>query len=117
MPVFVTSATHNIGIDPVLTSLGVYVESPENRRAAWVTKDGDREFLDPPQKDSGPLAAYIFKEVTDKFGTLSFFRVFSGTIKSNDSVNIPNRRNRRALRTVVGSTRQGAVPGRFTERW
>jgi elongation factor G len=91
VPVFVTSATHNIGTFPVLEALGVYVESPENRRAAWITQEGDREFLAPPQKNSGPLAGYIFKEVTDKFGTLSFFRVFSGTVKSNDTVAIPNR--------------------------
>ena len=90
VPVFVTSGTHNIGTRPVLEALGVYVESPDNRRAAWITPDGEREFLEPPQQDSGPLAGYIFKEVTDKFGTLSFFRVFSGTVKSNDSVAIPN---------------------------
>jgi elongation factor G len=91
IPVFVTSATHNIGTYPVLEAMGVYVDSAENRRAAWVTENGEREFLTPPQTDSGVLAGYIFKEYTDKFGTLTFFRLFSGTVKSNDIVYISNQ--------------------------
>lgn len=91
VPVFVTSSTHNIGTYPLLEALKVYVDSAANRRAAWVTPDEEREFLTPPQSNSGPLAGYIFKEYTDKFGTLSFFRLFSGKIKSNDSIYIPNR--------------------------
>ena len=91
VPVFITSATHNIGTYTLLETLGVYVSAASNRRAAWVKPDGEREFLDPPQKDNAPLAGYIFKEYTDKFGTLTFFRLFSGSLKSNDSVYIPNR--------------------------
>jgi len=91
VPVFVASATHNIATHHLLEALTVYVSPAEQRRAAWVTPDGEREFLNPPQSPDGPLAGYIFKEYTDKFGTLTFFRLFSGKIKSNDSVYIPNR--------------------------
>jgi elongation factor G len=90
IPVFAASATANIGINILMEAMTVYVDSAENRRAAWVKPDGSREFLEAPQKDSGPVAGYIFKEYTDKFGTLTYFRLFSGSIKSNDSVYIPN---------------------------
>lgn len=92
IPVFVTSATHNIGTYPVLEAMTVYVSSSDNRRVGWKEKDENEvEFLNPPQSKEGPLAGYIFKEYTDKFGTISYFRLFSGTLKSNDNVYIPNR--------------------------
>jgi elongation factor G len=90
IPVFISSGTANIGTYPLLEAMSVYVAEPAERRAAWVTPKGEREFLNPPQSDEGPLAGYIFKEYTDKFGTISFFRLFSGKIKANDTVYIPN---------------------------
>lgn len=92
IPVFVTSAAQNIGTYPVLEALTVYVASADNRRMAWREKDTDElEFVNPPQTKDGPLAGYIFKEYTDKFGTITYFRLISGTLKSNDNVYIPNR--------------------------
>lgn len=90
IPVFVASGTQNIGTHMLMEAMCVYVDSAENRRAAWVKPDDSREFLEPPQQNNGPLAGYIFKEYTDKFGTLTYFRLFSGSIKPNDSVYIPN---------------------------
>ncbi len=90
IPVFVCSSTHNIGTYHLLQALSLYVSPAENRRAAMVGEDGEREFLTPPQKNDGKLAGYIFKEYTDKFGTLSYFRLFSGRLKSNDTVYIPS---------------------------
>ena len=85
VPVFVTSATQNIGIVPVLEAMSVYVSPPTERRVA-IMRDGEeiREFLRPPQKDEAPLAAYVFKTTTDRFvGTLNFFRIFSGVITAD----------------------------------
>jgi elongation factor G len=90
VPVFVTSATQNIGTYHVLEAMTVYVDTAENRRAAWVKPNGERDFLTPPQTDGGPLAGYVFKEYTDKFGTITYFRLFSGSIRSNDTVYISN---------------------------
>ncbi len=92
IPVFVTSALQNIGTYPILEAMTVYVSPAENRRAAWHEKDGQEyEYLLPPQSKDGPLAGYIFKEYTDKFGTVTYFRLFSGTLKSNDNVYISTR--------------------------
>ncbi len=85
VPVFVTSATHNIGVLPFLDALIAYVNPPSERHVA-VEADGNEETLEPPLTDDGPVVAYVFHSHTDKYGTLSYFRLFSGVIKSNDAL-------------------------------
>ena len=84
VPVFVTSGTKNIGTVPLMEALIVYVSPPSQRRVQVIKPDGEREFMLPPQDDSGPLAAYVFKTTTDRFvGTLNYFRIFSGSVHSD----------------------------------
>jgi elongation factor G len=88
VPVFVTSGAKNIGTVPVLEALVVYTSPPSQRRFG-VHRDGNEEveYNLAPQTDDKPLAAYVFKTVTDKYvGTLSYIRLFSGVIR-NDSRN------------------------------
>lgn len=91
VPVFVTSATQNIGTIPLMEALIVYTAAPQIRRVGFFRQGQEkREYLQPPQQDDAPLAAYIFKTTTDKYvGTMSYFRVFSGFI-SADSRNYNN---------------------------
>jgi elongation factor G len=87
VPVFVGAGEANIATVPLLEALTVYVSPPSQRRVA-LAGDPDKEvqFLQPPQKDDGPLAAFVFKTATDRFvGTLSYFRIFSGSLKSGGS--------------------------------
>jgi elongation factor G len=84
VPVFVTSGTKNIGTVPLLEALIVYVAPPTDRRVTSIKPDGEQAFLMPPQQDSGPLAAYVFKTTTDRFvGTLTYFRIFSGSVSGD----------------------------------
>ena len=84
VPVFVTSATHNIGTVPLLEALVVYASPPTVRRVQVKNAGGELEFLTPPQSDDKPLAAYVFKTLNDRFvGTLTYFRIFSGSIKAD----------------------------------
>lgn len=94
VPVFVTSATKNIGTYPVLEALIAYTSSPEIRRYGVHREGSDEiEYHPGPQTDDKNLSAYIFKTVNDRFvGTLSFVRLFSGKI-TNDSRNWNNTRN------------------------
>lgn len=68
-PVMAASATHNVGIEPIMDGLINCTPSPvENGHAA------------------DKLAALVFKTVSDPYvGKLSYFRVFGGAVK-NDSV-------------------------------
>jgi elongation factor G len=83
VPVFVTSATHNIATTPVMEAFTVYVPTPDLRK--FELQDGDEvKVVDGPQTDDGPLAAYVFKSSTDKFvGTLNYFRIFSGSMSAD----------------------------------
>jgi elongation factor G len=84
VPVFVTSGVKNIGTVPLLEALVVYVSPPSERRVQIVKPNDEQDFLTKPQTDDGPLAAYVFKTTNDRFvGTLNYFRVFSGSIKSD----------------------------------
>ncbi|MBZ0310322.1 MAG: GTP-binding protein, partial [Anaerolineae bacterium] len=83
VPVFVTSATHNVGTMPLLEALAVYT-SPPSVRGVKVIKNGEETMLEAPLGDDGPLAAYVFKTVNDRFvGTLNYFRVFSGSVSAD----------------------------------
>ncbi len=84
VPVFVTSGTKNVGTIPVLEAFIAYISSPERRRVG-VLKGEEMEYINGPQTDDKPLAAYVFKTTTDRFvGTLNYFRIFSGKISIND---------------------------------
>jgi elongation factor G len=84
VPVFVTSGYKNIGTVPLLEALVVYVSPATMRRVQVTDANDEKQFLLAPQSDSGPLAAYVFKTVNDRFvGTMSYFRIFSGSIKAD----------------------------------
>ena len=86
VPVFATAATGNIGTFPLLEALVAYVPSPVERQITILRRDendGDEE-LATPLSDDGPLAAYVFKSMSDRFvGNLTYLRVFSGSMESD----------------------------------
>lgn len=98
-PVFVTSGSTGVGIVPLLEALTVYVQPSTGRRVSTKTdlESNEIEFVNPPQSDSGPFLAYVFKSSTDKFGTLTYFRIFSGSVKGNDVVWNPNAQQEERL--------------------
>jgi elongation factor G len=83
VPVFVTSGVKNVGTVPLMEALIVYVSPPTQRRVTVIPASGEKEFLTAPQSDEGPLAAYVFKSINDRFvGALNYFRIFSGNIQT-----------------------------------
>jgi len=81
------SAFKNKGVQAVLDSVVDYMPSPtEVKPIEGVLEDGvtiERREAD----DKAPFAALAFKIATDPFvGTLTFVRVYSGTLNSGDSV-------------------------------
>src|SRR3990172_8925570 len=77
VPVLTASAAKLIGVRRLLDSVATLFPSPANRP---VEVDGQTLKSDP----SGPLAALVFKTAADPYvGRLTYFRVFSGTLKSD----------------------------------
>ena len=87
VPVFVTSGTQNVGTVPLLEALIAYASPPSVRRVGLIdpsAEDGIK-YLMPPQEDTGPVAAYVFKTTNDRYvGTLNYFRIFSGMIEADN---------------------------------
>jgi elongation factor G len=85
-PVFCTSATTNVGMQPLLDAIVSYVQSPAERGIPAVdAKSGeDTRVL---ASDSGPLAVFVWKTVADPFaGRITLLRVLSGSLKSDSTV-------------------------------
>jgi len=106
VPVFVTSSTENIGTYPLMEALIAYVSPPSVRRVR-VKREGQEEFdyIKAPQSDDKALAAYVWKTATDKFGTVNYFRIFSGKITSNSrNINVTSGEEERfgGLMTMRG---------------
>jgi len=90
VPVLCGSAFKNKGVQTLLDAVLDYLPAPTDVPAiAGVGPDGETELERHPD-DSEPFAALAFKIATDSFvGSLTFFRVYSGTMKSGDTVYNP----------------------------
>ncbi len=86
-PVLAISATRNIGVTGVMDAAVTYMESPDKRPPASATRSGDSEEVALDPDPSGPLAALVFKTVSEAhIGELTYFRVYSGEIKHGGDV-------------------------------
>ncbi len=85
IPVFVAASTAGNGLEPILRAVLQLFPSPaEGAPRAAQGKSGE-ELL--PAADSGPLAAFVWKTTADPFvGRMSYFRVYSGVIRSDSRV-------------------------------
>jgi elongation factor G len=84
-PLVLTSATANIGLQPLLDAIVSYVPSPAERPLRARTAEG--EDVELPAKDGGAVAAFVWKTVADPFaGRITLFRVISGSLKSDTTV-------------------------------
>jgi len=85
VPVFVTAATAELGITPLLDAIVSLVPSPLDVDPAVAQSKTGEETLEPT--DAGPLAAYVWKTTADPFvGKITYFRVYSGVITSDSRV-------------------------------
>jgi elongation factor G len=85
------SAFKNKGVQAVLDAIVEYMPSPvEVPEVVGLSERG--EPMTRPADDSAPFSALAFKILNDSFvGNLTFFRVYSGTLKSGDQVYVPSK--------------------------
>ena len=85
-PFMCGTALGNKGIKPLLDAIVDYLPSPLDIEAIECTDDRGNEIERKPS-DSEPFTALAFKVMTDPFvGKLTFFRVYSGILKSGSYV-------------------------------
>ncbi|MBU2924810.1 elongation factor G [Colwellia sp. 1_MG-2023] len=97
------SAFKNKGVQAVLDAVIEYLPSPTEVAAiTGINDDKDETEGTRPADDSAPFSALAFKIATDPFvGTLTFFRVYSGVVKTGDSVYNPVKGKKERFGRIV----------------
>jgi elongation factor G len=86
VPVTCGSAYKNKGVQPLLDSVIDFLPSPAELDAVVGLDPDHGGHVERKPSDEEPFSALAFKIVTDRFGTLTFFRVYSGTLQKGQSV-------------------------------
>ncbi len=101
VPVLCGTAFKNKGVQALLDAVVEYMPSPADVPAIR----GELEDGTPAERhpdDEEPFAALAFKIATDPFvGTLTFFRCYSGVVKSGDSVFNPVKSKKERFGRIV----------------
>jgi elongation factor G len=83
-PVLVASAARRIGVDTLCEFLFDFAPNPLERSLPPLAKG---EPI--PLSSDGPVLGYVFKTISDPFvGRISLFRVYSGTVRADDDLQI-----------------------------
>ena len=89
-PVLCGSAFKNKGVQPLLDAVIDYLPSPVDVEGIKVApEEGQDETAERriiPVKPEGPFAGLAFKIINDKYGNLTFVRVYSGVLRQGDMV-------------------------------
>jgi elongation factor G len=87
IPVFFGSSLKNTGVQPMLDAVCYYLPSPLDVPPMKGTEVGGDAEIERKPSDDEPFTALAFKIAADPYvGTLTFFRVYSGTLKKGSYV-------------------------------
>ncbi|MCA1830369.1 MAG: elongation factor G, partial [Actinobacteria bacterium] len=90
VPVLCGAATAGIGVDLLADFIVDEMPSPADRTPVIVNKGG--EDVELPADPAGPLVAQVFKTLSDPYvGRLTYFRVFSGTLRPDSTLHNSTR--------------------------
>jgi len=102
VPVLCGASLRNKGVQPLLDAIVDYLPSPLDvppMKGVHPRTGAEREC---PPSACAPLAALVFKVQTDPYmGRLTYFRVYSGTVKSRARVYNANKEKRERIGLLV----------------
>jgi elongation factor G len=90
-PVLCGTAFKNKGVQPLLDAVLDYLPSPVDVPGIAVAAEEGEDEHNPDRRrikadPAAPFAGLAFKIINDKYGTLTFVRIYAGTLKSGDTV-------------------------------
>ncbi|MDX1993816.1 MAG: elongation factor G [bacterium] len=85
-PVLCGSALKNKGVQLMLDAVVALLPSPLDIPSVRGTDPKTEEPLERKAADEEPLAALVFKIITDQYGRLAFTRVYSGVLRSGTTL-------------------------------
>jgi elongation factor G len=87
VPILVGTALDNKGIAELLDAIGQYLPSPKDRGKIIARDPNTEQEVAIEAEEEGPLSAFVFKTSADPYvGKLNYFRVYSGTLRSDSTV-------------------------------
>ena len=96
-PVLCGASFRNTAIQPLLDAVLHLLPSPADRPSVRGV-DGGGRVVHRAASDGEPFAALAFKIMTDPIaGALTFFRVYSGTLRAGDTIYAPTRASGRTV--------------------
>jgi len=103
VPALCGSAFKNKGVQAMLDAIVEFMPSPLDVPAIkGILDDKDETEAERHASDEEPFSALAFKIATDPFvGTLTFFRVYSGVLKSGDTVYNPVKSKKERVGRIV----------------
>ncbi len=102
VPVVCGSAFKNKGVQALLDAVVDYLPSPLDVPAIVGLSDDGESKVERHPSDDEPFSALVFKIATDSFvGTLAYFRVYSGSLKSGDVVFNPAKGKRERIGRIL----------------
>jgi len=101
VPALCGSAFKNKGVQAMLDAIIDYMPSPTDVPPVRGMLDNEEE-AERPSDDDAPFASLAFKIATDPYvGTLTFFRVYSGVLKSGDTIYNPVKSKRERVGRIL----------------
>lgn len=83
IPLICTASDTNIGVSRMMDIISKYGPSPADIDIITAFKAGTEEEVEVPASEGSPPSLLVFKTISEPHvGELSFFRVYSGTVKS-----------------------------------
>jgi len=101
IPVYCGTAFKNKGVQAMLDAVVSLLPSPADRPPV-AGVDEDENEATRKAEDAAPFSALAFKIMTDPFvGSLTFFRVYSGTLSSGDAVYNPVKSKKERIGRIL----------------
>jgi len=101
VPVMCGSSYKNKGVQQLLDAVVWYLPSPEQVESIKTVDEDGNIIGERQSSDDEPFAALAFKVINDKFGSLTFARVYSGVVSKGTHVLNSTRGKRERIGRIV----------------